>query len=133
MEKLINKKILKIIIIITILILLSPIIITGLFNLLILLGDLFYYGITETCNICIKTLRLMSSKINYSYEFLNIILFIIINPLLLIISIITNFIKNNKIRYSINILLFLIGLILFNYIGSYYITCSNFANYTIFK
>lgn len=101
-----------------------------LIGLISLFGDLKYSGFIETCNMCIRSLRLMSSETGYSYEFINVVLFIIIEPLIIFITTFVAFVKNNKIKNVILLLLFLIELVLFNYICDYYIRCSNY--YTMF-
>lgn len=97
----------------------------SLIGLISLLGDLKYSGITETCNICIRALRLMSQETGYSYEFLNIILFIIVKPLIILILTINTLFKT-KIRYVILLLTIIAEIILFNFISEYYIVCSEF-------
>lgn len=97
----------------------------SLIGLISLLGDLKYSGITETCNICIRALRLISQETGYSYEFLNIVLFIIVEPLIILVLTINTLFKT-KIRYVILLLTIIIEIMLFNFISEYYIVCSEF-------
>lgn len=117
----------KILWVILFLIALIPTTLPSLIGCIALLGDLKYYGITETCNICIKTLYLISEKTGYSYEFLNVVLFILIEPIIIIISTILAFLDSKRIKYSILSCLIIIEICLFNYISEYYVLCSKFC------
>lgn len=70
------------------------------------------YGPTETCNLCIKALRLLAKDSGMTYEEINIGLFIIHEPLvillLLIISIVSLHTNNKTIKEILKIILLLI-------------------------
>lgn len=99
----------------------------SLMGVISLVGDLIHSGITETCNICIRALRLMAAKTGYSYEFLNVMLFIIVEPLIIFILTITSFFKDKTRHISVIVVIF-IQILLFDFISAYYVQCSESAN-----
>ena len=89
-----------------------------------LLCDLKAYGVGETCLMCIRTLQAMSKATGYSYEFLNVLIFIIIEPLFCVALLIATMFKSDKVRFILGIIIALCGVLLFNYICEYYVLCS---------
>lgn len=78
------------------------------------LGACAIFGTTETCNLCIKALRMMSQDSGASYEYLNVLFFIIYEPLIIILLTIISIIAlhtNNKIYKEVLKLILLILLI----------------------
>lgn len=118
------KRVLFIIILIIFVVVNFKFLVINLCGLVAILADLKYCGITETCNICIKTLRLMSANTGYSYEFLNVVLFIIIEPIIILILNVIAFFKNNIFKYIILLIIISAELAIFAYISHYYLVCS---------
>ena len=96
----------------------------SIWGILALLCDLKAYGVDETCLMCIRTLQAMSKATGYSYEFLNVLIFIIIEPLFCVALLIATMFKSDKVRFILGIIIALCGVLLFNYICEYYVLCS---------
>jgi hypothetical protein len=100
----------KVILTIVSVVILTLIGLPSVFGLMYLLCDLKYCSVEEVCLMCIRTLQNIANTTGYSYEFWNVLLFIIIEPLICFILLITTIFKSDKIRF---ILGFIIALCFF--------------------
>ena len=100
----------------------------SVFGLMYLLCDLKYCSVEEVCLMCIRTLQNIANTTGYSYEFWNVLLFIIIEPLICFALLIITMFKSDKVRFILGIIIALCGVLLFNYICEYYVLCSKSFN-----
>ena len=112
-----DKIILGIIIAIPILVINIP----TIWVMLFLLSDLLEFGFDETCKMCIRTLQRIASSTGYSYEFWNVLLFIIIEPVMCLMLACANLFKSRKVRLILVGIILTVGVIIFNFIMNYYI------------
>ena len=96
----------------------------SVFGLMYLLCDLKYCSVEEVCLMCIRTLQNIANTTGYSYEFWNVLLFVIIEPLFCVALLIATMFKSDKVRFILGIIIALCGVLLFNYICEYYVLCS---------
>ena len=103
--------------------------------ILLILCNLFLYGyiflhdnMDKICKNCIALLRRAEERSGFSYEQINVVLFIILEPLFILFFTITTYIalitKNEKIRTAIKIIFyvsFIIGLLISLFLGSGYL------------
>ena len=114
----------KVILIVVSVVILIIIGLPSVFGLLYLLCDLKYCSVEEVCLMCIRTLQNIANTTGYSYEFWNVLLFVIIEPLFCVALLITTMFKSDKVRFILGIIIALCGVLLFNYICEYYVLCS---------
>ena len=76
---------------------------------------------------CIRTLQNIANTTGYSYEFWNVLLFVIIEPLICFALLITTMFKSDKVRFILGIIIALCSVLLFNYISEHYILFSKTA------
>ena len=99
----------------------------SIWGILALLCDLKAYGVDETCLMCIRTLQNIANTTGYSYEFWNVLLFIIIEPLICFALLITTMFKSDKVRFVLGFIIALCCVLLFNYISEHYVLFSKTA------
>ena len=96
----------------------------SVFGLMYLLCDLKYCSVEEVCLVCIRTLQNIANTTGYSYEFWNVLLFIIIEPLICFALLITTMFKSDKVRFVLGFIIALCCVLLFNYISEHYVLFS---------
>ena len=96
----------------------------SVFGLMYLLCDLKYCSVEEVCLMCIRTLQNIANTTGYSYEFWNVLLFIIIEPLICFALLITTMFKSDKVRFVLGFIIALCCVLLFNYISEHYVLFS---------
>ena len=96
----------------------------SVFGLMYLLCDLKYCSVDEVCLMCIRTLQNIANTTGYSYEFWNVLLFIIIEPLICFALLITTMFKSDKVRFVLGFIIALCCVLLFNYISEHYVLFS---------
>ncbi len=99
----------------------------SVFGLLYLLCDLKYCSVEEVCLMCIRTLQNIANTTGYSYEFWNVLLFVIIEPLICFALLITTMFKSDKVRFVLGFIIALGCVLLFNYISEHYVLFSKTA------
>ena len=99
----------------------------SVFGLMYLLCDLKYCSVAEVCLMCIRTLQNIANTTGYSYEFWNVLLFIIIEPLICFALLITTMFKSDKVRFVLGFIIALCCVLLFNYISEHYVLFSKTA------
>ena len=99
----------------------------SVFGLMYLLCDLKYCSVEEVCLMCIRTLQNIANTTGYSYEFWNVLLFIIIEPLICFALLITTMFKSDKVRFVLGFIIALCCVLLFNYISEHYVLFSKTA------
>ncbi|MBR5237096.1 MAG: hypothetical protein IKV26_00115 [Paludibacteraceae bacterium] len=99
----------------------------SVFGLMYLLCDLKYCSVEEVCLMCIRTLQNIANTTGYSYEFWNVLLFIIIEPLICFVLLITTMFKSDKVRFVLGFIIALCCVLLFNYISEHYVLFSKTA------
>ena len=96
----------------------------SVFGLMYLLCDLKYCSVEEVCLMCIRTLQNIANTTGYSYEFWNVLLFVIIEPLICFALLITTMFKSDKVRFVLGFIIALCCVLLFNYISEHYVLFS---------
>ena len=99
----------------------------SVFGLMYLLCDLKYCSVEEVCLMCIRTLQNIAKTTGYSYEFWNVLLFIIIEPLICFALLITTMFKSDKVRFVLGFIIALCCVLLFNYRSEHYVLFSKTA------
>ena len=99
----------------------------SVFGLVYLLCDLKYCSVEEVCLMCIRTLQNIANTTGYSYEFWNVLLFIIIEPLICFALLITTMFKSDKVRFVLGFIIALGCVLPFNYISEHYVLFSKTA------
>ena len=99
----------------------------SVFGLMYLLCDLKYCSVEEVCLMCIRTLQNIANTTGYSYEFWNVLLFIIIEPLICFALLIATMFKSDKVRFVLGFIIALCCVLLFNYISEHYVLFSKTA------
>ena len=74
-----------------------------------------------------RTLQNIANTTGYSYEFWNVLLFIIIEPLICFALLITTMFKSDKVRFVLGFIIALGCVLLFNYISEHYVLFSKTA------
>ncbi len=114
----------KVILTIVSVVILTLIGLPSVFGLMYLLCDLKYCSVEEVCLMCIRTLQNIANTTGYSYEFWNVLLFIIIEPLICFALLITTMFKSDKVRFVLGFIIALCCVLLFNYISEHYVLFS---------
>ena len=117
----------KVILIVVSVVILMLIGLPSVFGLMYLLCDLKYCSVEEVCLMCIRTLQNIANTTGYSYEFWNVLLFIIIEPLMCFALLITTMFKSDKVRFVLGFIIALCCVLLFNYISEHYVLFSKTA------
>ena len=117
----------KVILIVVSVVILMLIGLPSVFGLMYLLCDLKYCSVEEVCLMCIRTLQNIANTTGYSYEFWNVLLFVIIEPLICFALLITTMFKSDKVRFVLGFIIALCCVLLFNYISEHYVLFSKTA------
>ena len=99
----------------------------SVFGLMYLLCDLKYCSVEDVCLMCIRTLQNIANTTGYSYEFWNVLLFIIVETLICFALLITTMFKSDKVRFVLGFIITLGCVLLFNYISEHYVLFSKTA------
>lgn len=91
------------------------------FCMYIYIFDCFHVGTEFVCDMCIAALRSMCSDFGITYAQINIALFIILEPFLILINIIIALLKNRSLALSLLTIESIISALVVSLITIYYI------------